>query len=62
MSMQKHTVSEGDNSYLNEFTAYCEAEFERRRNSDKHFDQPHYQAAMQWVVDKLKQLPPHQDP
>lgn len=39
-----------------DFIAYCEAEFERRSNSDTSFDEPHYRAAMQLAVDKLAQL------
>ena len=39
-----------------EFTAYCEAEFERRLNSGEDFDEAGYRNAMDLVVQKLKLL------
>lgn len=39
-----------------EFAAWCEAEFERRRNSGGEFDEAHYRQAMQLVLDKLHRL------
>ena len=36
-----------------EFTAYCEAEFERRLNSGSDFDEAQFRKAMSLVVDKL---------
>jgi len=37
-----------------EFAGYCEAEFERRRNSGAEFDEAAYQAAMEMVLTKLR--------
>jgi len=39
-----------------EFISYCEAEFERRRNSGADFDESRYQQAMNLVVEKLRRL------
>lgn len=39
-----------------EFTAYCEAEFERRLNSGEQFDEKGYRKAMDLVVQRLKLL------
>ena len=39
-----------------EFALYCEAEFERRLNSDEDFDVAAYQEAMDLVMTKLKLL------
>ena len=39
-----------------EFAAYCEAEFERRRNSGGEFDETGYQEAMEMVLTKLHRL------
>jgi hypothetical protein len=39
---------------LQEFTAYCEAEFERRRNGDEPFDEAGYRDAMELVLAKLR--------
>ncbi|RMG35893.1 MAG: hypothetical protein D6720_06185 [Gammaproteobacteria bacterium] len=39
-----------------EFAAWCEAEFERRRNSSGDFDESHYRQAMELVLDKLHRL------
>ena len=36
-----------------EFADFCEAEFERRRNSDSPFDETSYQEAMELVLRKL---------
>ncbi|MCW9079515.1 MAG: hypothetical protein OQK74_10135 [Gammaproteobacteria bacterium] len=39
-----------------EFSAYCEAEFERRLNSGEVFDEPRYRKAMAMVLDRLTRL------
>jgi hypothetical protein len=39
-----------------EFSAYCEAEFERRLNSGEVFDEPQYRKAMAMVLDRLTRL------
>jgi len=39
-----------------EFSAYCESEFERRLNSGVEFDEKTYRRAMALVVDKLSAL------
>lgn len=39
-----------------DFSAYCEAEFERRRNSDEAFDEASYREAMGMTLLKLKAL------
>ncbi|MCB1790339.1 MAG: hypothetical protein KDJ24_08575 [Gammaproteobacteria bacterium] len=36
-----------------EFSAYCEAEFERRLNSGESFDEASYRKAMAMVLDRL---------
>jgi hypothetical protein len=36
-----------------DFADFCEAEFERRRNSDSPFDEISYQEAMELVLRKL---------
>ena len=36
-----------------EFSAYCEAEFERRLNSGEVFDEALYRKAMSMVLDRL---------
>ena len=36
-----------------DFAAYCEAEFERRLNSGKEFDEAGYREAMEMVLKKL---------
>lgn len=41
---------------VQEFTAYCEAEFERRGNGDEPFDEAGYREAMELVVAKLRAL------
>lgn len=38
------------------FSAYCDAEFERRRNSGEPFDAETYQEAMQLALRKIRQL------
>lgn len=38
------------------FSAYCEAEFERRRNSGEAFDEADYREAMEMVLVKLRAL------
>lgn len=44
------------NSPSGEFAAWCEAEFERRRNTGETFDEAHYRQAMELVLDKLQRL------
>jgi hypothetical protein len=39
-----------------EFSAYCEAEFERRLNSGETFDEAAYRAAQQLVLERLVAL------
>jgi hypothetical protein len=39
-----------------EFSAYCESEFERRLNSGEEFDEHLYRKAMALVVEKLSAL------
>ena len=39
-----------------EFSAYCEAEFERRLNSGETFDETLYRKAMAMVIDRLGRL------
>ena len=39
-----------------DFADYCEAEFERRRNSDEEFDESKYREAMDVVMRKLQTL------
>ncbi len=46
----------GDNKPSQEFSAYCEAEFERRLNSGERFDEAGYRKAMAMVVERLIQL------
>ena len=41
------------NTPSEEFTAYCEVEFERRRNAGDTFDEALNRAAMELVLDKL---------
>ncbi len=38
------------------FSAYCNAEFDRRRNSDEPFDEATYHEAMQLTLRKIRQL------
>ena len=39
-----------------EFAAFCEAEFERRLNSEEAFDEAQYRKAMAMVLDRLTRL------
>jgi hypothetical protein len=39
-----------------EFAAYCEDAFERRRNSEEHFDEAAYREAMEMTLERLRQL------
>lgn len=39
-----------------EFSAYCEAEFERRLNSGEKFQEARYRKAMAMVLDRLIQM------
>ena len=45
-----------DQTPSEEFTSYCEAEFERRINSGGDFDEQRYRQAMKLVVEKLRRL------
>ncbi len=38
------------------FRAYCEAVFERRRNSEEAFDEAAYREAMELALTRLRQL------
>jgi len=37
-----------------EFTSFCDAEFERRLNSGTNFDEQRYRQAMNLVLEKLR--------
>jgi hypothetical protein len=39
-----------------EFSAFCEAEFERRLNAGDEFDEKAYRAAMVMVIERLERL------
>ncbi|MES9870262.1 MAG: nodulation protein E [Sedimenticola sp.] len=39
-----------------DFTDYCEAEFERRRNSGEPFDEAEYREAMEMTLRRLQAL------
>lgn len=39
-----------------ELAAYCEAEFERRRNSGEEFDEASYREAMEMTLRRLQML------
>ncbi|PLY15173.1 MAG: hypothetical protein C0631_08625 [Sedimenticola sp.] len=39
-----------------DFSDYCEAEFERRRNSEEPFKEDDYRQAMEMTLRKLKSL------
>lgn len=39
-----------------DFADYCEAEFERRRNSEEPFNEADYREAMEMTLRKLKSL------
>ena len=39
-----------------DFAAYCEAEFERRRNSEEPFDEAGYREAMEMTLRRLRTL------
>ncbi len=39
-----------------DFAAFCEAEFERRRNSGEAFDEQDYRAAMEMTLRRLRTL------
>ncbi len=39
-----------------DFAAYCEAEFERRRNSETEFDEAAYREAMEMTLRRLQLL------
>ncbi len=41
---------------VEEFSAYCEGEFERRRNTGEPFDEEGYREAMQLALHKLQKL------
>lgn len=46
----------GANQPSDDFSAFCEAEFERRLNAGEAFDERLYRKAMHLVLDRLKQL------
>jgi hypothetical protein len=46
----------GTNKPSDEFSAYCEAEFERRLNSGEVFDEAAFRAAKQLVFERLVAL------
>ena len=50
------TKSPGVKKPSEEFSAYCEAEFERRLNSGDGFDETLYRKAMTMVLDRLLRL------
>ena len=58
MSEERPTYTRGTSSRSpsEEFTAYCEAEFERRLNSGDDFDQARYEKARDLVLDRLQRL------
>ena len=39
-----------------DFAAWCEAEFERRRNADEPFDEAAYREAMEMTLRRLRTL------
>ncbi len=41
---------------VEEFSAYCEGEFERRGNSGEAFDEKGYREAMEMALQKLRRL------
>ena len=43
-------------STSDEFVRYCEAEFERRRNSGEEFDEESYREAMEMALTRVRQL------
>jgi hypothetical protein len=49
----KHFASGGTPDPRQEFIDFCEAEFERRRNSGDRFDESAYRGAMELVLDRL---------
>ena len=55
--MSSNTASApGTNKPSDDFSAYCEAEFERRLNSGKPFDETLYRKAMDMVLARLIRL------
>lgn len=44
-----------DSTSSEEFTSFCNAEFERRLNSGTNFDDKKYKQAMRLVLEKLRQ-------
>jgi hypothetical protein len=50
------TTSTGLKKPSEEFSAYCEAEIERRLNSDEEFDEAAYRKATALVVERLVRL------
>jgi hypothetical protein len=49
-------VNAGRPDPLQEFVDFCEAEFERRRNTGGSFDEAVYRRAMQLVLDRMAAL------
>jgi hypothetical protein len=52
----RRTKHPGVKAPSEEFSAYCEAEFERRLNSGEAFDETLYRKAMAMVLDRLSRL------
>lgn len=49
-------VSQTQTTPSQDFAAFCEAEFERRRNSGADFDEQRYRSALALVMDKLERI------
>jgi hypothetical protein len=52
----KPLPAEHQQSVSETFAAYCEAVFERRRNSEEDFDEGAYREAMELALARLRQL------
>ena len=46
----------GASSSADDFSSFCTAEFERRRNSGEDFDESGYRSAMELALKKLRLL------
>jgi hypothetical protein len=51
-----HSGSSVDTGPSEAFIAYCNAEFDRRRNSDEPFDEAAYREAMELTLHKIRAL------
>ncbi|WP_260292916.1 nodulation protein E [Sedimenticola hydrogenitrophicus] len=51
-----HSGSPGVPRPSEAFSAYCNAEFDRRRNSGETFDEATYREAMQLALSKIERL------